>query len=200
MKKLIAILLAVAMLASMATVVSANEYEMGLKTTVPAATYTLYIPTVVDVPYGAESIIVPLPEVVTSSGFQCKNLEIEVWDGVYFGEGNGDGRYVDMEVWGKLYSAMYGENSYSFLDLKGLHYEEKLNRMFYGLANENGELAPECYIIRNGGKLRLESLMVEFNKADWGKLDPGEYTGHIGFRVAVREDVLSELDDVLPGG
>ena len=40
MKKLIAILLAVAMLASMATVASAEEYEMALKTTVPAATYT----------------------------------------------------------------------------------------------------------------------------------------------------------------
>ena len=59
MKKLIAILLAVALLASMATVASAEEYEMALKTTVPAATYTLYIPATLEVPYGAEEVVFP---------------------------------------------------------------------------------------------------------------------------------------------
>ena len=58
MKKLIAILLAVAMLASMAVVASAAS--MTMTTTVPNAGYTLVIPQSLEVPFEAEYVAVAL--------------------------------------------------------------------------------------------------------------------------------------------
>lgn len=77
MKKLFAILLAVTMLASMATVASAAENTTTLTTTVPAATYTLNIPADQVIPFGEASTEIGNVTVSEGSGFaENKNLQV----------------------------------------------------------------------------------------------------------------------------
>jgi type 1 fimbria pilin len=77
MKKLFAILLAVTMLASMATVVSAAEGTTTLTTTVPAATYTLNIPADQKIEFGALETDIGTVTITNSKGFAYgKNVEV----------------------------------------------------------------------------------------------------------------------------
>ena len=79
MKKLFAVLLVVAMLASMATVVSAAESTTTLSTTVPAASYILNIPADQEIAFGATSTNIGTVTVTESSGFaEKKNLAVTV--------------------------------------------------------------------------------------------------------------------------
>ena len=76
MKKLFAMTLAVIMVLSMATVVSA-ENTTTLTTTVPAATYTLNIPADQEVAFGATETNIGSISVTDSAGFAIgKNLEV----------------------------------------------------------------------------------------------------------------------------
>ena len=76
MKKLFAVLLVVAMLASMATVVSAAD-TTTLTTTVPAATYTLNIPADQEIEFGATNTEIGNVTVTNSAGFAVgKNLQV----------------------------------------------------------------------------------------------------------------------------
>ena len=78
MKKIFAILLAVTMLASMATVVSAAE-STTLTTTVPTATYTLNIPANQEIAFGATSTKIGTVTVTESNGFAAgKDLVVTV--------------------------------------------------------------------------------------------------------------------------
>ena len=183
MKKLIAILLAVAMLASMATVASAEEYEMALKTTVPAATYTLYIPATLEVPYGAEEVVFPLPELVESAGFFGKDLCIQVWDPVYFGEGTS--YLLDMQVVANTHGI---GGPFNLID--GANKEGHCLYYIWGSLNETGTLDDDCYVIVDGEIHLLDDLSLLFNKADWAYMEPGEHTGHICFRTYVVPDVV----------
>ena len=87
MKKLFAILLAVAMLASMATIASA-ESVTTLSTTVPAATYTLNIPADQEVAYGATETSIGNITVTNASGFaEGKNLKVTATYNEFTSEG-----------------------------------------------------------------------------------------------------------------
>ena len=78
MKKFFAILLAVTMFASMATVVSA-ESTTTLSTTVPAASYTLNIPADQTIEFGATETNIGNVTVTNSAGFaEGKNLSVTV--------------------------------------------------------------------------------------------------------------------------
>ena len=77
MKKIFAILLAVTMLASMATVVSAAESTTTLSTTVPAATYTLNIPADQEIEFGSSGVIIGNVTITESANFaEGKNVEV----------------------------------------------------------------------------------------------------------------------------
>ena len=79
MKKIFAILLAVTLLASMATVVSAAESTTTLSTTVPAASYTLNIPADQTIEFGATETNIGNVTVTNSAGFaEGKNLSVTV--------------------------------------------------------------------------------------------------------------------------
>ena len=192
MKKLIAILLAVAMLASMATVASAEEYEMALKTTVPAATYTLYIPATLEVPYGAEEVSFPLPEVVESAGFRYKDLCIRVWDPVFFGEGTSF--TMPMSLVANCHNPLEDhENGIAAHNILGPSPDNLQDAYLYyvwGSLNERGCLESDCYVIIDGELHLLTDLSLLFNQADWGYLEPGEHTGHIVFSSYVVPDVI----------
>ena len=81
MKKFFAILLAVTMLASMATVVSA-ESTTTLTTTVPAASYTLNIPADQEIVFGATATDIGVVTVTNSNGFAWgKHLKVTLsWE------------------------------------------------------------------------------------------------------------------------
>ena len=82
MKKIFAILLAVTMLASMATVASAAESTTTLTTTVPAASYTLNIPADQKIEFGATETDIGNITVTNSNGFAWgKNLKVTLsWE------------------------------------------------------------------------------------------------------------------------
>ena len=78
MKKLFAILLTVAMLASMATAVSAAS-TTTLTTTVPAATYILNVPIDQTIPYGKTAVDLGSITISDSNGFaEGKNLLVTI--------------------------------------------------------------------------------------------------------------------------
>lgn len=78
MKKLFAILLTVAMLASIATVASAAS-TTTLTTTVPAATYTLNIPADQEIGFGTTSTDIGKLSVEDEVGFaEGKNLKVTI--------------------------------------------------------------------------------------------------------------------------
>lgn len=89
MKKLFAIALAVAMFASMATVVSAAENTTTLTTTVPAATYTLNIPADQEIAFGATETEIGNVTITNSSNFaEGKNVNVTLtFDGSFASEG-----------------------------------------------------------------------------------------------------------------
>ena len=82
MKKIFAVLLAVMMVASMATVASAAENTTTLTTTVPAATYTLNIPADQEIAYGSGTTDIGTVTVTESNGFAVdKNLKVTIaWE------------------------------------------------------------------------------------------------------------------------
>ena len=79
MKKIFAILLAVTMLTSMATVVSAAESTTTLTTTVPAATYVMNIPANQVIEFGATSTMIGTVTLTNGDGFAVgKNVAVTI--------------------------------------------------------------------------------------------------------------------------
>ena len=200
MKKLIAILLAVALLASMATVVSAanigeyNDYYVSIGTTVPYATYTLYIPTSLEIPFGVKEYEFPRPEVVASSGFYYRKLYIAIpeCDIAYFGEETG--HVVDMDIVGN--SSVTGEShtllKSKIVDDSGSAVPPYVDHyLVFGHVNEDGSLKNECYMERytdeigDSEEIPVDSLSLVFDKMDWRYMEPGEYSGSFMFMCLV---------------
>ena len=82
MKKILAVLLAVTIFASMATFVSAAENTTTLTTTVPSATYTLNIPADQEIAFGAAVTNIGTITVTEATGFAWgKNLKVTLsWE------------------------------------------------------------------------------------------------------------------------
>ena len=170
MKKLFAILLAVTMLASMATVVSAAE-TTTLTTTVPAATYTLNIPADQEIPYGKTLMEIGKLDVTNEVGFaDGKNLKITV-------------NYTDF-ICDNVSTTI--PISISF----GSH-------LMSGEFTEKAPIANGDYLICKGesnGRVGIpqaadgsvgELLAVKVQSADWGKALAGDYTATITFTAEV---------------
>ena len=173
MKKLIAILLAVAMMASLATVASAAENTMVLKTTVPAASYTLSIPASLDIPFGTEEARLPLPEITETSGFEGRDLGIYISKMCPISDGtNSLQMSVKVERTGANY-AKFGieENQY----------------MYYRFERVE---TPYWFINNDGTCETFKYLMINFVREDWAKLAPGEHTGYIEFTSEVVPRVM----------
>ena len=84
MKKIFAILLAVTMLASMATVVSAAESTTTLTATVPSATYIMNIPADQEIPFGTTHSSIGNIKITDAKGFAVgKNLEVTITYGAF---------------------------------------------------------------------------------------------------------------------
>lgn len=182
MKKILAILLTVMMLASMATVASAAESTTTLTTTVPAATYTLNIPANQEIVFGAVSSEIGNITVTNSSGFAVgKNLNVTfVYDAFtsqavsttipytikgWSNGGNNNGQKFASDDLPSGTTLVYlGTSSGSVSS------QTKLNI--------TSQVATTMYPVDRG-------FTVEINSADWGKALAGEYTATITFTCEV---------------
>lgn len=171
MKRLFAILLVVAMMASLATVASAAENTMVLKTTVPGASYTLSIPATMEIPFGSEMVDMLMPKVTDYSGFEEKDLRLHISEVVPISDGTNSLRMSFMAL-------RTGMNSGRF-DLTGGRY------MYCRI----GDVVNPSWALDEGDAIEsFETLLIYFEKEDWYKLAPGEHTGYIEFTSEVVSD------------
>ena len=167
MKKIFAILLAVTMLASMATVVSAAESTTTLTTTVPAATYTLNIPANQKIEYGATKTDIGNITVTNSNGFaEGKNLKVTMsWDDFTC---NGVSTTIPFILEGKT-----GDVS--------LEIRSGGNIIFKG--RDNSTLTSQgCSSSSNH---TYQGFVVWIKSEDWGKALAGDYTTTITYTAEV---------------
>ena len=165
MKKLFAILLAVALFASMATVVSAAN-TTTLTTTVPAATYTLNIPANQEIPFGNTSTEIGTLTVTDEIGFAVgKNLKVTITYSDFTCEDTTTTIPMEVKV---HYESTSGADTIASGD----------SLVFYGTS------AGKLQTPHNSGK-SLDHISVAVNSSDWGKALAGEYTATITFTAEV---------------
>ena len=183
MKKIFAILLAVMMLASMATVASAAS-TTTLTTTVPAATYTLNIPADQEIPFGTTETNIGNVTITNSSGFAVgKNVQVTVNYDAFKCEGVSTTIPFTLKVWNE--EAWHGnQKNRVSLPSGGI-------LTFYGKSDTTvGEYAKETFEFASSGNshMRLDvidKITMHITSADWGKALGGEYTATITFTAEV---------------
>ena len=176
MKKLFAILLAVTMLASMATVVSAAENTTTLTTTVPAASYTLNIPADQEISFGATETNIGNVTVTNSSGFAVgKNLEVTATYTAF----KADGIATEIPYVLRLKCATKTEQ-----------WSSGNSKTFEG--NADGTVDQKTFIMvppSGAGTAFSPSSVTDIqlvvNSEDWGKALGGVYTSTITFTCEV---------------
>lgn len=172
MKKIIAFLLAVTIIASMAIVASAAETT--LTTTVPAASYTLNVPAVVPIDFGATETDIGSITVTDASGFaEGKNLKVTVNYDAFKCENVTTtipfGIRFSCESIPSYYRDIVDGGTITFLGLED------------GTTNE--------YSVFKGANddrfSNLDQTLIKIDSADWGKALAGEYTATITFTAEV---------------
>ncbi|MBR6530538.1 MAG: hypothetical protein IKT43_03890 [Clostridia bacterium] len=167
MKKFFAILLAVAMFASMATFVSAAS-TTTLTTTVPGAAYTLNIPADQEIEFGATATNIGDITVTNSSGFAWgKNLKVTLsWEDF---KSDSVSSTIPFHI-----NAYYSEEDYYVLQSGDYIYFEgqsdgSVSNLWVHWANDR------TYAIKNFGVAIY----------DWGKALAGDYTATITYTAEV---------------
>lgn len=184
MKKLFAILLAVAMLASMATIVSAAELTTTstttLTTTVQPASYELNIPESQNITFGATETEIGFATVTGSSGFAVgKNIKLTVSYTPFASEDVATTIPYTLTVWDPDARSV-DEGSQVLASGDSLVFKGKSSgtvgsvafiKDFYYNGQRYDSYARKC-------KLQITSK-------DWGKALAGEYTATITFATEV---------------
>lgn len=170
MKKLFAIILAVALFASMATVVSAAN-TTTLTTTVPAATYTLNIPADQKIPFGATATDIGAIHVTDSNGFAVgKDLMVTVTYTDFTSENVST--TIPFEIWQGGSATLSSASDQLINNGDAIKFLGRSNGTVYEYINGNGTF-PEKY------------TFVVVDSTDWGKALAGEYTATITFTAEV---------------
>ena len=177
MKKLFAILLAVSLLASMATIVSAAGNTTTLTTTVPSASYTLNIPADQEIPFGAENTAIEVLSVSNAKGFAVgKNLAITISYDAFKSQGVSTTIPYTVRI-------QHEVNSLGRVWKSG----ETLN--FLGRADGTLDELISFYDAENGqtynSPIYGEEYFILMDSSDWGKALAGEYTSTITFTAEV---------------
>lgn len=174
MKKIFAILLAVTIFASMATIVSAaeNSKTTTLTTTVPAASYTLNIPANQTIPFGEEYTNIGRIRVTNSAGFaEGKNLKVTI-------------TYTDFTCENTETSIPIKLNISNMTTPSQLWDDEEIASgaviRFKGQAD--GTVSEHA--AGNRGVTRPNAWLI-VDSDDWGKALAGEYTATITFTAEV---------------
>ena len=182
MKKIFAILLAAAMLFSMATIASAAGSTTTLTTTVPAATYTLNIPADQEIPFGATSTIIGNITVTESTGFaEGKNLNVTLTYDKFTSEEVSTTIPYTIKGWHKTSdktnpnwdsSALLSGTTLTYLGTKS------------GSVKEQTQLEIQVFSNRDIHDVN-KGFSVEILSDDWGKALAGEYSTTITFTCEV---------------
>lgn len=171
MKKLFAILLAVTLIASMATVVSAAD-TTTLTTTVPAANYTLNIPANQEITYGETSTDIGTITVSNATGFAAgKNLKVTVTYDAFTSEGVSTTIPFVLTASGVAPSQGNKTSTYDYAS----------GSAFVFKGNAAGGVNTPTF----EGAYNLTSLLITVDSADWGKALAGDYTATITFNTEV---------------
>ena len=174
MKKIFAILLAVTMLASMATVASAAS-TTTLTTTVPAATYTLNIPANQEIAFGATKTNIGNITVTNANGFaEGKNLNVTLSYSPF------TSAEVSTTIPYEIFPSL-GLSAYESTRVPCIASGEKIT--FKG--NTDGTVAEQASVPYESSVLNLQTLLVVINSSDWGKALGGVYTSTITFTAEV---------------
>ena len=174
MKKLFAILLVVALLASMTTIVSAAS-TTTLTTTVPAATYTLNIPADQDIPFGNVYTNIGEVKVTNSNGFaEGKNLAVSL----SYTDFTCDG--VTTKIPFTMWISQYSDTN----DTGKILTDEKVlsGESVVFMGKTDGTVSE--YVKNVSGNKRTHAW-VKIDSQDWGKALAGEYTATITFTAEV---------------
>ena len=184
MKKIFAILLAVAMLLSMATTASAASSTTTLTTIVPAASYTLNIPADQKIDFGATGVNIGNVTITNSSGFAVdKNVQVTVTYDAFKCEGVSTTIPFALKVWN---DEAWAGNGLNRVDLPSGGV-----LTFYGKADTTVcEYAKETFQFAYNGNsnMRLDvidKITMDVTSEDWGKALGGEYTATITFTAEV---------------
>ena len=185
MKKIFAILLAVTMLASMATVVSAAESTTTLTATVPSATYIMNIPADQEIPFGTTHSSIGNIKITDAKGFAVgKNLEVTITYGAFTSNDVTTQIPYTLSLYAEKYSSI---NSGSYKE-KNQELPSGSSIVFAGLSSgavDNNIKIETTYL--SGGTLMVPVNYIGFNakSEDWGKALGGEYTTTITFTAEV---------------
>lgn len=181
MKKLFAILMAVAMLASMATIASA-ESVTTLTTTVPAATYTLNIPADQEIPFGATSTNLGAVTVTDSSNFaKGKNLEVTLTYDAFISEGVSTKIPFTLEYANSRAAGVGGG------EIEKTTVPSGSAMTFKGKSDGTVDEYVQIYYKYSAGSEYYDANMLNLiiYSSDWGKALAGEYTATITFTAEV---------------
>lgn len=179
MKKIFAILLAVALVASMATVASA-ESTITLTTTVPAATYTLNIPADQEIPFGATETSIGNVTVTNASGFAIgKNLEVTVTYDAFSADG------VTTQI---PYTLSLNVDAAGGYKAAVENLPSGSSMTFWGKSDGTVKTVVELvcdHVSGPGNTYKEADIRFNANSDDWGKALAGEYTATITFTAEV---------------
>ena len=190
MKKLFAIFLAVAMLASMATFVSAAETttsgSITVKAAVPSAKYILNIPEdMQSVPYGEQRYFIGNVTVAGGENFaKGKNLNVAViFDGLF--KSDSVSTTIPFEVWCSHFTSYPDSSAYSPVKMQS---GDAL--VFYGNEDTSVDEKATVTFPYNGydsstKKDTVESLYIKIANEAWGKAMAGEYTTIFTFSAEI---------------
>ena len=179
MKKIFAILLAVTLLASMATVVSAAESTTTLSTTVPAATYTLNIPADQEIPFGATSTNIGEVSITNAESFAVgKDVAVAFSYDAFTSSA------VETTIPFTISMVNSETNGYK----KVVASNESI--VFKGqkdgtVAKYTTEIFSNMNVSSGKETADLENCYILINSTDWGKALAGEYTATITFTAEV---------------
>ena len=174
MKKIFAILLAAAMLFSMATIASAAGSTTTLTTRVPSAIYILNIPADQEIVFGATKTDIGCVTVTASEGFaKGKNLKVTAtYD-----------PFTSADASTTIPFAL--KCPYGIEDYYTYNWTSGRTITFYGSAN--GTVDEHARMLNNDGSIgsTIDKINVVITSEDWGKALAGEYTATITFNAEV---------------
>jgi len=187
MKRFFAILLTVAMFASMATVVSAeNSKTTTFTTDVPAASYTLNIPADQKIPFRSTSTNIGNVTITDSENFAVgKNIEVTItYDGLFASDEVNTTIPYSIRATATGYS---GGGSYGSGGSTSISLDKPSGSMFTfeGLADGT---CSEYFIIKQSGygtQNETIALKMDIAASAWGKALAGEYSTTITFTAEV---------------
>ena len=182
MKMIFAILLAVTMLASMATVASAAENTTTLTTTVPSATYVMNIPADQQIEFGATSTMIGTVTLANGDGFAAsKNVAVTVKYDAF--KSDAATTTIPFSLTAKTTSGTLNYKTITILSEDTLLFKGLSD----GTVSEKAEKEFTYETYAGGGKsmMPVDELYLTVKSSDWGKALGGEYTATITFTAEV---------------